>query len=320
MSQPPSYQPSYSFTDFSSGSPSSQPPGVKLDEQFNAISETMAALIHNLSRIQRDDTALANKSVGVDQLAASALALMLDGGFQTRGEWSTATPYVGGDFYSDDNKTYLVMVAHISTAIATDIASGKVVGPVFYPEAQQFSDIVTTLASVNGAGTVGTSNGQTVEARLGAIATALSAALIRSNHTGLQAISTISGLQDILDARPSMRAIATASEAIAAGSYVNFYNNAGSGAVRNALASNLVRFATGFAPLSIAPGSPGFVISSGLNGATITDPASEVYLSDTTPGAFTYTPPSASGSFIQALGPAVPGSGVFFSQQPRYPL
>lgn len=76
MTQPPAYNPAYSFTDFSSGSPTSQPPGEKLDAEFNAIEETLDAVLDRMALIQRDDGKLANQSVGADQLGASALALL----------------------------------------------------------------------------------------------------------------------------------------------------------------------------------------------------------------------------------------------------
>lgn len=73
MPQPPAYNPAYSFTDFSSGSPTSMPPGDKLDGEFNAIGETLQATLANLAKIQRDDCQLANGSVGLDQITNEAI-------------------------------------------------------------------------------------------------------------------------------------------------------------------------------------------------------------------------------------------------------
>lgn len=133
MSQPTSYNRGFSFTDFAAANPSRPLPGAKVDQELNGIELTLDQVLANLAKIQRDDGALANGSVGVDQLSATAIALIAQDTFSVRGAWLTATAYLRGDFYSSNNQVYLVMADHTSTSIVADIASGKVVGPVFLP-------------------------------------------------------------------------------------------------------------------------------------------------------------------------------------------
>ena len=110
----------------------------------------------------------------------------------------------------------------------------------------------------------------------------------------------------------------TASEAIAANAFVNVYSSGGSTRVRNAIASDSAKFATGFVAAAIASGDTGTITSIGLNsGVAVGAPASEVWLSDVVPGGIATTPPSSSGSIIQPLGPAIPGVGVLFFPQAR---
>ena len=110
---------------------------------------------------------------------------------------------------------------------------------------------------------------------------------------------------------------AVATEDIAANAFVNIYNVSGSTRIRNASALDPLKFANGFVPSAISTSASGLVQLSGLVAATIAVPASEVWLSDSTPGAFATAAPTASGSIIQSLGPAIPGLGVFFTLQGR---
>ena len=68
MAAPPAYTRAYSFTDFETLHPADPKPGDKLDTEYDAVSNALTATQTNLALIQRDDGALANESVGVDQL------------------------------------------------------------------------------------------------------------------------------------------------------------------------------------------------------------------------------------------------------------
>lgn len=109
----------------------------------------------------------------------------------------------------------------------------------------------------------------------------------------------------------------TASEAISPKDFINVYNSGGNVRVRRAIANDPAKFANGFAPSGISNGVAGLVAFVGMNGATVSANASEVWLSGTVPGGFTTTPPTASGSIIQPLGPAIVGAGIYFTLRER---
>lgn len=171
MTQPTPYQRQFNFTGWSSSSPNRPQPGVSLDADFNAIRLTLSQVLANLALIQRDDTRLANGSVGVDQLDGTALAIIGQGGFTVRGDWTPFTPYVRGDVVSADGLVYLVVTPHTSNAIlAVDLAADLLV-TIFNPNAipepgtatladGDYGDIDATLAGTQltiGDGVVGNS-------------------------------------------------------------------------------------------------------------------------------------------------------------------
>lgn len=211
MAQPTPYARSYSFTDFSSGSPSSQPPGTQIDAELDAVGETLADTLRNLALLQRDDGALRNGSVGVDQLHATALALVGSGGFRVRGQWSAAEDYAAGDIFSSASVVYLVVEAHVSTALETDLAAGRVVS-IF--DAASVA-LQTQLALATGAGQIGSTGGITVQAALNLKASASSLALA----TGLASIGSTGGItaQAALDAKMATALLASASGAAQVG-------------------------------------------------------------------------------------------------------
>lgn len=140
-----------------------------------------------------------------------------------------------------------------------------------------------------------------------------SSGLSYDSSSGVMTLASLSTLLGILNG-----SAVQASEAITAGQFVNVYSSGGSTRVRKASALDPALFANGYALANIASGATGLVIFGGLNLATtVGAPASEVWLSDTTPGGWTTTPPSASGSIIQPLGAALPGVGIFFSLRER---
>lgn len=126
MPQPSAYTRGYSFTDFAAGNPTTPPPGVKLDAEFNSIVATLAGVLANLVLIQRDDGKLANASVGFDTLSADVLlTLGSAAGWTPKGAWLTATAYVVGNIVTNGTGTYVGVTAHTSGVFATDLAAGK---------------------------------------------------------------------------------------------------------------------------------------------------------------------------------------------------
>lgn len=101
-----------------------------------------------------------------------------------------------------------------------------------------------------------------------------------------------------------------ASENLAAGDFVNIHNSTGV-KVRKADASNPAKKADGFVLSAVTSGQNATVYYGNLNtavtGLTVGD---ELFLSGSTPGAATPTPPSTSGYIIQRLGRATAATEI----------
>ena len=70
MPPPPAYNRSFSFSNFQAQNPSAALPGSSLEQELNNVKATLDAILTNLKLVQRDDGAIANASVGLDQLSA----------------------------------------------------------------------------------------------------------------------------------------------------------------------------------------------------------------------------------------------------------
>ena len=134
MAQPPAYARSYSFTDHSTNFPATPQPGVRLDIEFNNLATSVAGIRTNMALLQRDDGALANGSVGPDQLSTG-----LTMGLRSVSNWATDTAYVVNDATWVANALYRCAVSHTSAAaFATDLAASRwtlIVDIVPYAEA-----------------------------------------------------------------------------------------------------------------------------------------------------------------------------------------
>jgi hypothetical protein len=120
MAQPTAYVPTYDFSDWQTANPSDPLPGADLDTQLHLIKTFSQQVCANLAIIQRDDGALANNSVGIDQLSPE-----VDFGFATLEDWETAHAYVPRDGVYQGNNVYRCLVAHTSDTFSTDLAAGK---------------------------------------------------------------------------------------------------------------------------------------------------------------------------------------------------
>lgn len=127
MTQPTAYTPSTFFAGTEAGTATAQL-GVNLSAEFENIEQTTDEIRTSLAAIQRDDGALANDTVGVDQLDDTALALMSN--FSLRGEWQAGVAYMVGDMVADSGSLYLTVIDHTAGVLATDVAAGKMVGPL----------------------------------------------------------------------------------------------------------------------------------------------------------------------------------------------
>jgi len=110
MAQPPPYDRSYNFHDYQAENPLKPLPADKLDEEFSRVKTTLDAVLQNLKLIQRDDTALANKSVGFDQLKDE-----IQLGFNPPTDWTANHNYIVRDTVFVDVSIYRCLVSHISS-------------------------------------------------------------------------------------------------------------------------------------------------------------------------------------------------------------
>lgn len=124
MSTPPTpYVRSYDFNTFQSANPLTPLPGLQVDGELNNVLTSIASLISRLAEIQRPDGALANVSVGPDQVTPELLLLL--GDLNPRGAWLTATAYAVKDMIATGGITYVCVTAHTSGVFATDLAASK---------------------------------------------------------------------------------------------------------------------------------------------------------------------------------------------------
>lgn len=104
---------------------------------------------------------------------------------------------------------------------------------------------------------------------------------------------------------------------LAAGDFVNVFNDGGVMKVRKADASSAVAPANGFVLAAYTAGQTATVYWGGLNGSLTGLTPGKHFLS-TTPGASNHVAPSASGNVVQDIGWAVNSTTVFF--MPRVPI
>ena len=104
--------------------------------------------------------------------------------------------------------------------------------------------------------------------------------------------------------------VITASEALAAGDFVNVWNSSGA-KVRKADATVAGKEAVGFVLSAVSNGAAATVYFEGSNTAVTSQTPGPVYLS-TTSGLATATPPSASGNVVQPIGFAISATVINF--------
>lgn len=112
---------------------------------------------------------------------------------------------------------------------------------------------------------------------------------------------------------PEVASIVT-SENLAAGDYVNIYNNAGTPTARKADATSAGKEAMGFVLAASTSPAAALVYMEGANTGVTGQTAGLIFLS-TTPGQGTSTPPSGSGNVVQRLGVATAATSVNFEPQ-----
>lgn len=120
MAQPTTYNRATSFANYQAQNPTDPLPGSTLDTELNAVKVTLDAILENLALIQRDDGAVANESIGLDQLSPE-----IEVGWQAPTVWVTATAYVVGNTVFRTSGFYRCLVAHTSGTFTTDLAASK---------------------------------------------------------------------------------------------------------------------------------------------------------------------------------------------------
>jgi len=136
MAAPTPYALAYDFTSFQSSNPTTPLPADKLEIEFNALQTTTDELIANLGAIQRSDNALANNSVGNDQLKSEVTI-----GVNPAADWVTGTEYEANDTVYESNKVYRALEAHTAGVFATDLAADK------WSEILDFDQFITATES-----------------------------------------------------------------------------------------------------------------------------------------------------------------------------
>lgn len=103
----------------------------------------------------------------------------------------------------------------------------------------------------------------------------------------------------------------TASENLAAGDFVNIWNNAGTPNVRKADATTAGKHAMGFVLSAVTASNPATVYFEGTNTSVTGQTAGQVFLAITA-GQATATAPSAAGNIVQRIGFAVSATAINF--------
>lgn len=106
-------------------------------------------------------------------------------------------------------------------------------------------------------------------------------------------------------------AVITASEALAAGDFVNVWNSTGA-KVRKADASTAGKEAHGFVKAAVSSSASATVYFEGPNDNVTGQTPGVVFLSAATPGAATSTAPSGAGQVVQRIGFATSATSINF--------
>lgn len=107
-----------------------------------------------------------------------------------------------------------------------------------------------------------------------------------------------------------------ASEALAAGDFVNVWSDAGTAKARKADAATEGKEAIGFVLSAVTSGAQALVYFEGKNNQRSgLVPGERQYLSATTPGGCAAVAPAAAGNVVQPLGEAISATTVAFEKQ-----
>lgn len=120
MAQPSAYNRAFNFSNYQAQNPTSPLPGAQVDIELSRLKAVTDEIRSVIAALQRDDLALANRSVGFDQLKTE-----VNIGVNPPSSWTTATNYIARDSVFKDQKFYICETSHVSGTFATDLAAGK---------------------------------------------------------------------------------------------------------------------------------------------------------------------------------------------------
>jgi hypothetical protein len=256
MANPTPYTVSYDFSAFQTSNPADPLPGDQLDIQLAAIQTSLSATITALADVRRSDGALVNGSVTIDSLSAevveqfegaSAYAIAVENGFV--GDEEAWLESLNGED-GDDGAAATITVGTVSTGAAgSDVivtnagtsaaailnftiprgntgaagaGTGDMLADTYDPQTIGGDAFDTDNHTDGTTNKVFTATEKTKLAGIATSATANSAdatLLDRTNHTGAQAISTVTGLQTALDGKQPLDSDLTALAALTTTSF-----------------------------------------------------------------------------------------------------
>lgn len=120
MTQPATYNRVTSFTTDQAVAPTTPLNGANVDAELNGIKTTLDQTLANLALIQRDDTQVANQTIGYNQLKPE-----LSGVFHTPTAWVTGHDYTIYDSVFYQGVFYRSMTSHTSGVFATDLGNNN---------------------------------------------------------------------------------------------------------------------------------------------------------------------------------------------------
>lgn len=113
-----------SFTDAQTAAPSAPTSGPALDGEFDRMKVALDSTQQSLALLQRDDGALANQSVGYDQINPEIYT-----GMQPATKWASGVNYAANNavFYETGGHVFLLrcLEGHLSTIFDNDNAAGR---------------------------------------------------------------------------------------------------------------------------------------------------------------------------------------------------
>jgi hypothetical protein len=120
MSYPSKYSRLYDYVSYQNTNPTRPLPATRVHADLNSLATISDETVEFLKLFTRADGALANSSVGYDQLSPS----LQSAGLAPADAWETATEYVVGDNVVINSNLYRCAVAHTSGTFADDLAAG----------------------------------------------------------------------------------------------------------------------------------------------------------------------------------------------------